>query len=133
VRLSSQRSKTVISPIKVGLDSEAVSSASPRLWLESSSPDTILGHKSNYLELQLLGSRRGRPARARARPLSMGGPSESGRSAWWKRPRAPTAVAITGGSDPLWVDPTGGFAAASGHGPGRPESAGRCAGRWSQP
>ena len=36
----------MISPIPLGLDSEAVSSASPRLWAESSSPETILGHKS---------------------------------------------------------------------------------------
>ena len=46
----------MISPIPLGLDSEAVSSASPRLWAESSSPDTILGHKSNCLESQQLGS-----------------------------------------------------------------------------
>ena len=33
----------------------------------------------------------------------------------------------------LAPDPTGGSAAAPGHGPGRSECAGRCAGRWSQP
>jgi len=46
----------VISPIYVGLDSEAVSSASLGLFPESSSPDTILGHKSTCSESQLLGS-----------------------------------------------------------------------------
>ena len=49
------------SPTPLGLDSEARSLASP-------SPDTILGHKSTCSESQLLGSRRGRPARPRARP-----------------------------------------------------------------
>jgi len=49
----------VISPIRLGLDGAAVSSASPRLVgvvLESSSPETILGHKSNCSESQRLGS-----------------------------------------------------------------------------
>ena len=49
----------MISPIRLGLDGAAVSSASPRLVgvvLESSSPETILGHKSNCSESQRLGS-----------------------------------------------------------------------------
>jgi len=46
----------VISPIPLGLDGAAVSPASPRPYPESSSPDTILGHKSNCSESQLLGS-----------------------------------------------------------------------------
>jgi hypothetical protein len=101
----------VISPIRLGLDGVAQSQATPRLPHESSSPDTILGHKSNCLESQQLGSpdiavlntvllragtcsekyppfggvllltklthlrrgsRRGRPARARARPPQWG-------------------------------------------------------------
>jgi len=56
VRLSSQQSQTVISPIPLGLDPEALTRASPRLWVESSSPDTILGHKSTCSESQRLGS-----------------------------------------------------------------------------
>ena len=46
----------MISPIPLGLDGAAVSPASPRPCPESSSPDTILGHKSNCSESQLLGS-----------------------------------------------------------------------------
>jgi len=49
------------------------------------------------------------------------------RCRWRKRPRAPTAVAITGGSDPLRVDPTGDSVAAPGPRPGLPEWRGRCA------
>ena len=46
----------MISPIPLGLDGVAVSSASPRLSLESSSPETIFGHKSTSSESQRLGS-----------------------------------------------------------------------------
>jgi len=167
VRLSSQRSKTVISPIKVGLDSEAVSSASPRLWLESSSPDTILGHKSNCSESQLLGSpdiavlnsvllratarrstppyggvlplaklthlrrgsRRGRPARARAWPpqwgsVRVGSVCVAGRvSDRGRQPRSQSRAEA--GPLPWGPDPTGGRAAAPGLGPGLSEWRGR--------
>ena len=58
-----------MSPTPLGLDSEAVSSA-------SSSPDTTLGHKSHCSESQLTHlrreSRRRRPARPRPRPPQWG-------------------------------------------------------------
>ena len=173
----------MISPIPLGLDGAAVRSASPRLPHESSSPDTILGHKSNCSESQLLGSpdiavlntlllratarrstppfggvlpltklthfrrgsRRGRPTRARAWPLSMGGPSESGRSALsWRcgsdRGRQPRSQPRAEAGPLQWgPDPTGGLPPHPVRlfGPGLCESAGRCAGRcagrWSQP
>jgi len=50
----------VTSPNPLGLDGAAVSSASPRLWLESSSPDTILADKSTCLASPRRESRRGR-------------------------------------------------------------------------
>ena len=46
----------MISPIIVGLDSEALTPASPCDSDESSSPDTIFGHKSTSSESQQLGS-----------------------------------------------------------------------------
>ena len=166
----------MISPIPLGLDSEAVSSASPRLWAESSSPETILGHKSNCLESQQLGSpdiavlnsvllravarrstppygggaslaklthlsrgsRRGRPARARAWPPQWGsvrvgsvcvagGGSDRGR-----QPRSQSRAEA--GPLPWGPDPTGGSAAASGPAGRTGPPRGRCAvGRWSQP
>jgi hypothetical protein len=165
----------VISPIPLGLDSEAVSSASPRLWAESSSPDTILGHKSNCLESQQLGSpdiavlnsvllravarrstppygggaslaklthlsrgsRRGRPARARAWPpqwgsVRVGSVCVAGRvSDRGRQPRSQSRAEA--GPLPWGPDPTGGSAAASGPpgrtGPPRGRCGGGCGGR----
>ena len=165
----------MISPIPLGLDSEAVSSASPRLWAESSSPDTILGHKSNCLESQQLGSpdiavlnsvllravarrstppygggaslaklthlsrgsRRGRPARARAWPpqwgsVRVGSVCVAGRvSDRGRQPRSQSRAEA--GPLPWGPDPTGGSAAASGPpgrtGPPRGRCGGGCGGR----
>ena len=169
MRLSSQRSKTVISPVPPGLDGAAVPPASPRLAevvLESSSPETILGDKSNCSESQLLGSpdiavlntlllratarrstppyggvlpltelthlrrgsRRGRPARSRAWPPQWGSVRVGSVCV-----AVAVAVATAGANrgrnhgrkQGLAPDPTGGSAAAPGHGPGLSERRGR--------
>jgi hypothetical protein len=167
----------VISPIPLGLDGAAVSSASPRLPLESSSPETILGHKSTCSESQLLGS----PdiavlntlllrATARRSTPPFGGVLPLTKLTHFRRESRPGRAAVDPGSTstdphrpPQWgsvgtrrgfrgsargavlnrrfraeaaplpwgADPTG--EAAPGLGPGLCESAGRCAGRWSQP
>ena len=127
----------MISPIRLGLDGVAQSQASPRDSDESSSPDTILGHKSNYLELQLLGSPRGRPTRARAWPpqwgsVRVGSVCVAGRvSDRGRQPRSQSRAEA--GPLPWGPDPTGGSAAASGPpgrtGPPRGRCGGGCGGR----
>jgi hypothetical protein len=95
-----------MSPIPLGLDSEALSPASQRLWRESSSPDTILGHKSTCSESQLLGSRRGRPVGS----VCVAVPVVAEATAGANRGRN------HGRKQGLAPDPTGGCAAAPGQG-----------------
>ena len=121
----------MISPIPLGLDSEALTRASPRLWLESSSPDTLLGHKSTCSESQLLvwaGVAVDRLARARP-PLR--GSVRVGSVCVPVPVAVAAATADThrgrnlGRKQGLAPDPTGGSAAAPGPRPGLYDSAGR--------
>ena len=121
------------SPITLGLDSEAVLSASPRLWLESSSPDTLLGHKSTCSESQLLSWAVVAVDRlARARPPLRGSVRVGSVCVPVPVPvAAAEATADThrgrnlGRKQGLAPDPTGGSAAAPGPRPGLYDSAGR--------
>jgi len=116
----------VKSPTQLGLDGEAVLSA-------SSSPDTLLGHKSIFSESQLLGSRRG-DRLARARP-PLRGSVRVGSVCVPVPVAAAEAPADThrgrnlGRKQGLAPDPTGGSAAAPGPRPGLYDSAGRGRGR----
>ena len=125
----------MISPIKVGLDSEAVLSASLRLWYESSSPDTLLGHKSTCSESQLLSWAVGAVDRlARARPplrgsVRVGSVCVPVAVAAAEAPAGANRGRNLGRKQGLAPDPTGGSAAAPGPRPGLYDSAGRGRGR----
>ena len=86
-----------MSPTTLGLDGAAVSSASPRLWLESSSPDTILGHKSTCIASPRRESRRGR---AHIWRCAMSAPREADADAAWLSNTTYPASDVSGPESP---------------------------------